>query len=202
MHMSVVEFRIGDAFPADDELTLWACGLALALNDLVFAHIRMEETEEAAFFYYWRLAIGHYWEAMLHLERFRDNGRVAEFVETLPPAVQGHYVEALALFDENRALAARIRNEASFHYPYASGRDAMLQALNDLEDERSSIQRGITLRESRLDFADEIIAKMVETASGGDGDSLARSQQALGQAVAALIRFTNGALDGFLVERL
>jgi hypothetical protein len=89
------EFKFGEALPPDDGLSTWACGLALAFNDLILAHRKMEETEGWEFFYWWRVAVGHYTEAMLHLERERNTAEVRAFTDALEGDARAYYEEAL-----------------------------------------------------------------------------------------------------------
>jgi len=68
--MPIWKFRFGDAFDADDPLSTWACTIAIAFNDVVYANVKVNRADrEWERFYEWRVATGHFNEACLHLER-------------------------------------------------------------------------------------------------------------------------------------
>jgi hypothetical protein len=76
-------FRIGDVFDAEDPLSVWICTLAIAFNDAIHANLKVEAAEtpwERS--YEWRVAISHFNEACLHLERGREDAEVAAFLES------------------------------------------------------------------------------------------------------------------------
>lgn len=202
--MKMWEFKFGDVFKAGDPLSLWLCTLGQAFNDMVYANVQVEEADtEWKRLYYWRLAMGHYSETCLHLERMKDVPEVAAFLNS-KPSVKAAHDETLRRYDELRGLANRVRNETVFHYPYDSGQRALAKAITDLEDEKGTMGAyGSTkVRDMRLGFADDAIARMIFNAAGGDEDAFAAAASSLGEAVAEFGRFANQALDAFFADRL
>jgi hypothetical protein len=197
--MPLWAFRVGDVFDPDDPLAVWMCTLAVALNDAVHANIKTDEaTREWERLYEWRVAIAHYNEACLHLERGAEFQEVKDFVAS-EPQLQNAYDDVLSRYHELRPLANRIRNQAAFHYPYKEGRKAMIRALRDLVDTEGTMG-GVAsnkMRDSRQFYADELVAMLVWKASGGSEESYKAAAATLGEAVASFGRFANAALDAF-----
>ncbi len=204
--MTTLDFRIGDVFEPDDDLSLWFCTIALAFNDIVFTHVRADEaTEEWERFYFLRVGFGHYNEILLYMEREHLNPTVQEFIASLPSELQEAYRETLAIYDANRAIANRLRNEAIFHYPDKSGVEAMQNALRD--PELQNARGGVTsstgkVRDARLHYADEVMAKMVMNAGGGTTESVGDVFGALSEGVKAFMRFANAVQDEFFARQL
>jgi hypothetical protein len=74
-------FRFGDVFDPEDPLSVSICTLGIAFNDVIYANVRVEEaTKVWERFYGWRVAIGHFNEAAVHLERGRKIKEVVQFL--------------------------------------------------------------------------------------------------------------------------
>lgn len=204
--MTILDFRIGDVFDADDDLSLWFCTIALAFNDIVITHVRADDAKEDwETFYFTRVGIGHYNEILLYLGRERDKAAIQEFIASLPTAVQDAYHETLALYDANRGIANRLRNEAIFHYPDKTGVEAMQRALRDPEllDARGGVTSSTgKVRDARLHYADEVMAKMVLNAGGGSAERAGDVLGNLANGVRAFMRFANAMQDEFFVRKL
>jgi hypothetical protein len=199
-----LSFRMGDVFKPDDDLSIWMCTIALAYNDLVTAHVRVEEaTTEWERFYHWRIAIGHYSEIMLFLARMRERDAIKDFIASAPPELQEAYENALGQYDQNRKVAKHARNEAAFHYPDPKGVRAMRRALRD--DELQDATGGVTsasgkVRDTRMHYADEVMATMLMNALGTTEAEFEAAYQALGDAVASFMAFANQAQDEFFLR--
>jgi molybdenum-dependent DNA-binding transcriptional regulator ModE len=202
---TLLDFRFGDVFDPDDELSLWFCTIALAFNDIVLTHVAADETDkEWERFYYTRIGIGHYNEALLYLERNRGRPAVRDFIASLSPDVREAYEQTLAKYDSNRAVANRLRNQAIFHYPNREGVEAMQRALRDpaVQEARGGVTSASgKVRDTRLHYADEVMAKMVMNACGGGEEETGAALDALAQAVQSFMRFANAAQDEFLVRK-
>jgi hypothetical protein len=62
---TILDFRLGDVFDPDNELSRWICTLSLAHNDIVTATVHREATKKLwDWFYFTRVGIGHYNEAL------------------------------------------------------------------------------------------------------------------------------------------
>jgi hypothetical protein len=166
--MPMFRFRMGDVFGVDD-LSVWICTLSVAFNDAVHANVKADEAQrEWESVYEWRVAMSHFTEACLHLERGRGMESVMQFLES-EPDLKPMFDEALTRYDTVRQVAQRIRNEAGFHYPYESGRRALTDVLLELADEQRVVgEAGPTrIRDSRQLYANDVIAALVFKAAGG-----------------------------------
>jgi hypothetical protein len=94
--MTTLDFRIGDVFEPDDDLSLWFCTIALAFNDIVITHVRADEaSEEREQFYFARVGIGHYTEILLYMEREDPKPAIQVFTSSLSRRVRSQYRETL-----------------------------------------------------------------------------------------------------------
>jgi len=192
-------FRIGDVFDAEDTLSVWICTLAVAFNDAIHANLKVEAAEtpwERS--YEWRVAISHFNEACLHLERGRDEEEVVAFLES-DEDLRTSFDEALSRYDAVRPLANRIRNQAAFHYPYKTGRRAVARALRDLADDEGGM-RGTKLRDSRQLYADDVVGRLLINASGGTLETYAEAAADFGDAVASFARFAHAAVEAYFLR--
>ncbi len=192
-------FRIGDVFDAEDSLSVWICTLAIAFNDAIHANLKVEAAEtpwERG--YEWRVAISHFNEACLHLERGREDDHVVAFLES-EAGLGARFDEALSRYDAVRPVANRIRNQAAFHYPDKSGRRAVARALRDLADDEGAM-RGTTLRDSRQLYADDVLGRLLINASGGTLDTYAKAATDFGDAVASFARFAHAAVEAYFIR--
>jgi hypothetical protein len=197
--MPVWTFRIGDVFDPDDALSVWVCTLSLAFNDAIHANLKVEAAEHPwERLYEWRVAIGHFNEACLHLERGKEIGPVEDFIAS-EPDLQTRFGNVLQHYDGLRAVTNRVRNEAAFHYPYRSGQEAVARALRELAGEEGAFggTASTKIKDSRQFYADDVAVKLVLNASGGNEQSYGEVAEALGEGVAAFGRFANAALDAF-----
>jgi hypothetical protein len=197
--MPLWAFRIGDVFDPDDPLAVWACIVAIAFNDLVFANTKVDTAEdEWVRFYEWRIATGHFYEACMHLERSREVPEVQAFLRS-EPKVEALHAEVLERYASLKSLTNRVRNQA-FHYPYKSGHRAVIRVLRDIANEQGTTGTATTsrkIRDSRQYFADEVVGNLTLNAAGGTTEAFQRAMTDLGEAVAALGRFSNAALDAY-----
>lgn len=199
----VFTFRIGDAFPADDPLSLWAANLSMAFNDLVFTNDRMDKARREWERFYWsRPAWAHLYEVMKFLRENEDEEHVTAFVGELPADAQEAYRRALKLYDENRDVLSKIRNNVAFHYPHRRGlrmlRATLLAAANE-EGQHGS--RTGKIRDARLNFADDFQAHMVVKACGGRIEDYEARAASISELTAALMKFLNHGLDRYFVAR-
>jgi hypothetical protein len=202
----LLEFRLGDLLQPNDPLSLYATNLAIAFNDLVFTHSKWLEASEAPELFYWsRLAFGHYNEVMLYVEQMRGVPAISAFISRLPPEAQQSYDDALRRYDANRGVLNRFRNETIFHYPKkGSSLEAIRTAIKQAQDEQAWAGSEISdkMKDSRMFFADELIARMVFNAAGGTEDDYRQLAKELAGAVSNFMRFMNAAFDQLFLERL
>jgi hypothetical protein len=107
--------------------------------------------------------------------------------------------DALAQYEGVRPLANRIRNQAGFHYPYKSGQRAVAKALREQADHEAEV-RGTKLRDSRLLFADDVVAQLLITAQGGNREAVEKAATDFANAVAAFARFAHFAIESYLMQ--
>ncbi len=172
--MALHKFRVGDVFQPEDELSLYSANLAMAFNDLVFTNIKMDETQSDWEMFYWsRLAYAHFNEVMLYIESKRGDSKIVAFVSRLPEDAQQRYSEALRRYDENRAVLNRLRNETVFHYPKGNSVAAISKAISEAKDEEGTAgsKKSNKVKDARMFFADDLLARMVFNAAGGSEDT-------------------------------
>jgi hypothetical protein len=201
MPAKTLSFRIGDVFKPDDDLSVWFCTIALAHNDLVTTHVRVNEaTAEWESFYYWRMAIGHYSEIMLFLRHMREKPAIKAFITSSPPKLQKAYQTALDLYDQHSRVAKHVRNKTAFHYPDPKGIRAMRRALRDedIQDDCGGVtSTSGKVGDARMHYADEVLAKMFMNEAGKIANTIDEVYAVLGESVAAFMRFANQAQDEF-----
>lgn len=194
-------FVFGQVFPADDLLSEWAATLSWAFNDLSLVHVRMEEDHETPhkFFYWLRLAIAHFYEAIQFLDDASSIPAVVAFVDTLSPEAQEAYNTCLGLFKDHKVATLRLRNQAAFHYPALKpGRTnrPLKNVLEQLAGEQAQFDIGETgkIRDARMLFADDIASGFFVQASGGE-EALEGVHRDISAGISAFMSFTNAALD-------
>lgn len=200
--MPVWVFRFGDVFDPDDPLAVWICTLGIAYNDVIYSNVQAEAaTKMWQRVYGWRVAMGHFNEAALHLERGREIDDVVRFLES-EREVNERYEDVLQRYDDIRGITNRFRDEAAFHYPYRKGRRAVARALRELPDEEGAVGGVVStkVRDSRQFYADDVVAHLVWNAAGGTKKDFEAATTALSEAVTAFGRFANVALDLFFTQ--
>jgi hypothetical protein len=203
--MPMFKFRMGDLFDADDPLAIWLCTLSIAFNDAIHATTKYLEAVKAErsweVLYEWRVQISHFNEACLHLQRGRDVDEVIHFLQA--EGLLGEFDDVLSRYDVVRRAANRIRDEATFHYPYKSGQRAVVRALRQLADQEEffgSYGPSSTIRHSRQLYADQVIATLVMNACGGTLEAHREASDQLQDAIGAFGRFANAVLDAYFVR--
>lgn len=123
----IVRFKIGDAFPADDQLARWMTVCAMAFNDLLVVNAllfpRLKEeivSGPGEIFYLGRVAAGHVFEAATFLRKSNRIPAIREFVAGFDnEEAQAAYRELLEIGDggggEFNEQLKNSRNK-SFHY--------------------------------------------------------------------------------------
>ena len=123
----IVRFKIGKAFPADDQLARWMTVCAMALNDLLVVNLllvpRLEEKITAGpgeIFYLGRVGAGHLYEAATFLRKSDRIPAIKKFVAGLDSEeAQAAYKELRGIGDGGRGTFAKQLKHArnkSFHY--------------------------------------------------------------------------------------
>lgn len=199
---TMIGVRIGEVFPQDDLVGEWIATLALAFNDIAYVHRHLDETYEKPayeYFYFLRLAIGHFNEAAAHLDRSEKLSEVEAYVASLDREAQELYADCLRRYRSQTSVIAQVRNHSAFHYPTfqpSNSRRVMRRALDELRDEYGWMFKAAskTIRDSRLLFADDIQSKLFTRATPSDSDLYAAHVE-IKEAIQSFIRFTNKALD-------
>src|SRR4051794_17125190 len=100
-----IRFKIGDAFPADDQLARWMTICAMALNDLLYVNRllvprREEEVESEDYenVYLARVAGAHLFEIAKFLDHaHRRVPTISEFIDGLDPDPKAAYEKVKAV---------------------------------------------------------------------------------------------------------
>jgi hypothetical protein len=195
-------FRIGDLFDADDQLAIWLCTLSIAFNDGMHTTRKFLAAERHwENLYEWRVRVSHLNEACLHLERGRAIVEVMQFIEA--EGLLEKFDDVLMRYEALRGALNRIRDEATFHYPYKSGARAVARALRQLADQDEYIgSSGPTdPRGTRLLYADQVSAALFINACGGTLEAYEGALAAQSDAFDAFRGFADAALDAYVARR-
>ena len=219
----IVNFKIGEAFPADDQLARWMTVCSMALNDLLMVNRwllpRLQEevdAEPGAIFYLGRLAASHLFEVATFLRKSdRSVEVVARFVATLPEEPRAAYRELLEIGDGGRGKfqeqLKHARNK-SFHYDAlltgpAEERERLRQAMSDHAEHE--VEEGIaqgriedrppTITGFRATFADDIAVEMM-LPKGAD-DDLGAFLKATSEHITKFLIFVKAALNAYTGTR-
>lgn len=149
----IVRFKIGEAFPANDQLARWMTVLAMALNDLLIVNAlvmpRLEEkipAEAGETFYLGRVAAAHLFEAATFLRKSDRIPAIKKFVAGLDDGeAEAAYRELIEIGEGGGgkfAMQLKHARNKSFHYQELfvgdhEDRERLKQALaGHAEDER------------------------------------------------------------------
>jgi hypothetical protein len=190
----IVRFKIGEAFPADDQLARWITVCSMALNDLLLVNRWLfplleedAEIEPGAIPYLGRIAAAHLFEVATFLRKSdRTLLVVREFVVTLDEEARSFYRELLEIGDGGsgkfQGQLKHARNK-SFHYDAlllgsAEEQERLKQAMADhaeYEEEQGTAQGRIddippTIAGFRAVFAEDIMVEMMLPKDPDDDD--------------------------------
>lgn len=180
----IVRFKIGEGFPADDQLSRWMTVCAMALNDLLLVNRwlipRLKEeipAEPHETFYLGRLAAAHLFEAATFLRKSDKRlPTVQDFVAGLEDEPRAAYQALLKVGDGGSGkfqVQLKHARNMVFHYQdlilEKEDRERLKQAMaGHAEDERDQeIQRGKIedvpppITGFRAVFADDIAVEMM-----------------------------------------
>jgi hypothetical protein len=197
----IVEFEIGEAFPADDPVARWLTALSISHNDIRHGNLRLVEPDQPAHeaIYYFRLVASHFKEIAEDLDQaYADWPEVKQFVDGLPTDALADFRTVLEVASNLEVDLGRLRN-TSFHYPQldkrkaAKGREKLQQAMQNAAGLSSRITVGPRFGDVRLDFADEVVVQFI-----GEDDVARPLMHQLQQGVLAFWRFCHHALDAYL----
>ncbi|MGI9019739.1 MAG: hypothetical protein ACR2G3_03390 [Solirubrobacterales bacterium] len=201
-----VEFRIGDAFPADDPVARWITVLAMWSNDFLrmFNWIETAETEGTRLLGF-RLSASAYYEAANHLrttlrlwpevKAFADNlgseaaAEMGQIEASITPGSDGYLGDWLV---EHRHI--------TFHYAaihpdkVEHGAEAVANALDEAKDITGAITAG-AVRNVRFEFADDVATQWLPDVETDEGAAVVD----LRDASLRLMRFAHGAADAYLI---
>ncbi len=172
-------------------------------NDLVFTNRNLMEAQESNVDYlHWqRLAIAHCHEAMICLAAENDVSEVAAFVAGMSDVARELNNTALALHREVLSAMSQVRNALTFHYPNARTRKVLKAALTDLADQVGSIESETgKVKDSRLNYADEVVATLFWGAMRADEQEMANIVSKIAECEKALMQFINHAQDEFFMR--
>jgi hypothetical protein len=201
-------FKIGDVYPADDLLSEWLATIAMAANDLIAVHVLMADADDDFLrWYYFRAAVGHFYEVAKHLDETEHVAEVKAFVNSLPQPPRDSYAKVLAVFRQDKAHISNLRNSV-FHYPSMMNSQrpgvlltarALPKVLRSAAHHESHVRLG-RLKDARLVFADELTARLA-IRSVGTVRNLEKLQFAVQEGVQDFMRFMNPALEEHMIRR-
>jgi hypothetical protein len=205
---------IADVFPHDDAEARFVVAMSMARNDLRHAMQQAGEanTADAPEFYYWvRLAMGHLFEGIDALNRWRQHTpEVRAFLKRLPAAARRDLAAASGTLQTVGGGAVEQTRHRTFHYPrpnpkYDPDSDTELfEVLKSLGGEPATVAaRAGDPRDLRLSFADLAALMLAMSRHAGDEDQpeLRRQVKATLDGAGAFVRFAEAALGLFLDQR-
>lgn len=208
--MRRIEFRFGDALPADDPLARWIVKLGMVHNDLVFANLKFlaaddilaAEEKTVEWFFWHRMTIAYYHEAMTTLKEEQNIKEVEAFVASLPQEARTLHDEALAIHKKIVSSTSRLRNQATFHYPGKKARRALKASLQDIVDKTGTIEFGESnkVKDVRFAYADDVVETLYRRVFGNDADKMKEFIKQIGQGEKRLMEFINYAQDEFFTR--
>jgi hypothetical protein len=141
-----IRFRIGDAFPADDQLARWMTICAMALNDVLYVNrllvprLKEEvESEDYENVYLARVPGAHLFEIAKFLDHaHRRIPAIGEFIGGLDPDPKASYEKVKAVGPNGSSDFAKHLGDARgqvFHYseliPHAEEREDLKEAMTE-----------------------------------------------------------------------
>lgn len=204
-----VQFRIGDAFPANEPVARWITVLAMMSNDLLRLLNSMIELgddgdESGVRMLLFRLQAALFLESWTFVcDTVRMWPEIERFVGTLDLEGQTDLRQVREACDENAAGYVgdwiKAHRNVTFHYPemhpakVKAGKDKVKEAL----EAASGVESTITARESfgsvRFGFADEVVVQWLPQVEGEGHEQL----DGLQVAVLALARLVQRAVDAY-----
>lgn len=200
---TLIGFKFGDVFPVDDAVGEWLATLAMAFNDIAFVHRQLDDayTNRPAYeyFYFLRLAIGHFNEGAALLDKTEMVTEISGYVASLDSTARVLYGDCLKRYRSQRSVVAQARNYSAFHYPKfqpSNQRRVMRRALLHLANEHGWTYKAPsrTIRDSRLLWADDIESVLFEGATANHEDLFAAHEE-IKASITSFMRFVNAALD-------
>lgn len=201
---SVIEFKIGEAFPSSDPVARWLTALAMSHNDVRHGNLELIETAEAdaaTRLYYLRLVAGHFYEIAADLKRDLEEWKeVRAFIDGLPEEARYDLDLVIERADELDRRLGIVRNSA-FHYlelnrrDAAKGREKLQRALDAAAELTGRATVGGDFRDIRFDFADEVLVQLL-----GEDEELHGLIEGLQEGVVAIWRFAQAAFKRYLNE--
>jgi len=201
-----MQFRIGDAFPADDPLARWLTVLAMASNDFfrMFHWLDGAETTGTELFAY-RLQAAALFEAATHLsDTIRNVPEVKAFYGQLPDVARtlGDRVVGAVDPGSEHYLGewAESHRNVTFHYPEMHpqkaehGKEEIKNALERAAELRGTITADDRFGSVRFEFADEVAVQFLPEATPGNAPEMERVRET----GMALARFVQHAANAYL----
>lgn len=171
-----IRFKIGDAFPADDQLARWMTICAMALNDLLYVNRllvpRLKEEVESDDYetvYLARVAGAHLFEIAKFLDQtHRRIPAIRAFVDGLDPDPKAAYEKVRSVGPNGSSEFARHLGDARgqvFHYseliPHAEDREDLRAAIGEHAESIGEIRdEGAPITGFRARFADDIAVEL------------------------------------------
>lgn len=209
-----IRFKIGDAFPADDDLARWMTICSMALNDLLYVNrllvprLKEEvESEDYENVYLARVAGAHLFEIAKFLDHaHRRIPAIGEFIAGLDADPKAAYGKVKAVGPNGSSAFAKQLGDARgqvFHYseliPQAEDREDLTAAMTEHAESMGEIlDEGAPITGFRARFADDIAVELMF----GD-HSLNESEYVtqVSEHIAAYLEFAGPAIAAY-VQRL
>jgi hypothetical protein len=224
MPSAVLRFRIGDAFPADDYLAVWAAEVGMIFNDLLLVP-RLSVAPEASNLqraYFVRLTAAHLWEAAKFLSETCLEPPVQSLLARMPTDRRADLHTHLVVYElAYHPLHRRVRRARNllFHYPELKptggapvvrrfrprGRrrhrdhQDMLEALQRMAKEEGVIEAWPIFGDTRAWFAADLALNLIMENHPDHDEEAARDFLAkLVGPTTALMRFSEAALTAYM----
>jgi hypothetical protein len=157
---------IATVFPHDDVVARFVVAMSMTRNDIEHASLAAgaaNKNDDPAFTYLVGVAMGHIFEAVRALQRWRHEPEVKAFLGRLPPEAKKALATAAGLVQRVGGGAAEHARDRTFHYPYPSSRytpssdDELADVLKTMSSQAANVTvLGDERKRFRLEFADEV----------------------------------------------
>ncbi|WP_219836949.1 hypothetical protein [Paenibacillus sp. R14(2021)] len=203
MYKQEAVFKFKEVFNPQEVLSQWIIKLSMARNDFLYVHNRLFELSDkkdkaGENFYYFRIALSHYREAIKYIDKHKEKKKIIEFISILDKKTKDDYrklIESCSPWDGSfvKEKILPVRNNL-FHY-YNDDFQLNLENLDDFFTR--VIVSGNSRSEVDLVFADDVSLKI--SFGNIEEQEFKEILLELVQLLVAFIRFIDKAISTYLL---
>ena len=198
---------IAEVFPPTDPTALFVVTVGTARNDIQhvsWAAADANKRDDPAFFYYVRLAIGHTYEAVDAVNRWRNECEdVRKLLARLDKPARQALAKATSMAKEIGGGAVKQTRHHTFHYPSpgATGNpvDGLASVLKGLTDDEATLSYNLDEpRRYRFDFSDKAALMLAMRGFDPDEGKMRTQINRVMEGAGGFVRFSNALLHLYL----